>query len=136
MPFLHSVQVHLQIYHIRPPDHRCNDESGGTTSGSIKDLICLIKCPCASAYEGKTRRALKSRTAEHWSVLETRSSAARRRRRRISVASLRYVCIEHVTALRRGGDAGTLLPLEVLINNVILHVFFKSLFGCNGNFSY
>ena len=77
------------------------------------NVVYLISCPCGLAYVGKTTRALKTRIAEHRSNIRTRDQrspvALHFAEAQHSVASLRYIGIEHVTTPRRGGNINNLL---------------------------
>ncbi len=82
-------------------------------SCSTKNVIYLIKCliKCL-AYVEKTQ-AVKTRIAEHRSYIRNQDQRSPVtglfREANHPVASLRHIGIEHVKALRRGGDVVTLL---------------------------
>lgn len=85
----------------------------GIISCSTTNVIYMLKCPCGLAYIGKTTRSLKTRIAEHRSAIRnnvaTSSVAVHFSAANHNVSTLKYIRIETIKPLRRGGDINSLL---------------------------
>ncbi len=85
----------------------------GVISWHTTRVICSIFCPCGKYYIGKTTHSLKVHKAEHRSSVRCKNLiypvAAHFAEAAHSTSSLRYIGIEKVAHLRRGGDFNKLL---------------------------